>query len=208
MRAKEETTRMSTSLVFWIAAAVLLFWSVGAYNRLIRLRASALQAFAALYQCLLEQAAVVRDCLPGVASLPEGPDKLMDEEDLQDDMTSLWRGLAGASLQFTASLAAARLRPLAPEAIAALHVAQGVLHMAWQRLQADDAHDLAGAALPETLQNKWQQSVADVQIAVQAFNLAVQTYNDAIAQFPALLLAWLFSLRRARALMTPVNSSR
>jgi LemA protein len=191
---------MSTPLVFWIAAAVLLFWSVGAYNRIIRLRASTLQAFAALDLCLLQQADIVRDCLPGVASLHAGADKLPHGDDLQDDMTSLWRGLAGASAQYTASLAAARVRPLASETIAALHAAQDVLHMAWERLQADDAHDLAGAALPETLQDHWQQCRADAQLATQAFNLAVQTYNDAIAQFPALLLAWLFGMRRARAL--------
>lgn len=192
---------MSMSLVFWIAAAVLLFWSVGAYNRLIRLRAVALQAFAELDTRLRERADVVRDCLPAAASPHLGLTiEVADDEGLQDDMTSLWRGLAGAAAQFNASLAAARARPLAPEAMAALHTAQGVLHMAWQRLQEDDAHDLAGAALPETLQILWHQSGGHVQTAAQAFKLAVQTYNDALAQFPALLLAWLFGLRPARAL--------
>ena len=32
---------MPNSLVLWAAAAVLLFWSVGAYNRLVRLRSDA-----------------------------------------------------------------------------------------------------------------------------------------------------------------------
>ncbi len=36
------------SLAGWIVVAVLLFWFVGAYNRLVRLRASVLQAYAAL----------------------------------------------------------------------------------------------------------------------------------------------------------------
>jgi LemA protein len=36
---------MSSSVVFWIVAAVLLFWTVGAYNRLMRLRADANAAF-------------------------------------------------------------------------------------------------------------------------------------------------------------------
>ena len=34
------------SLAGWIAVAVLLFWFVGAYNRLVRLRAAVLQAYA------------------------------------------------------------------------------------------------------------------------------------------------------------------
>jgi len=192
---------MSTSLVFWLAAAVLLFWSVGAYNRLIRLRASALQAFAELDTRLREQAKVVRDCLPATASPPaDRTVDVADTEDLQDDMTAFWRGLAGAVAQFNATLGAARSGPLEPDAIAALHAAQGVLHMAWRRLQEDDAHDLAGAALPDTLQIQWQQSEAQVQKAAQAFNLAVKTYNHAISEFPALLIAWLFGLRPARAL--------
>lgn len=186
---------MSLSLVFWIGAAVLLFWSVGAYNRLVRLRAAALQAFAALDTRLREQAGVVENCLP-----KHGPEEAGEGGELQDDMTAMWNGLAGAAAQFNASLAAARARPLETEAVAALHAAQGVLHMAWQRLQEDDAHDLAGAALPETLQSRWQQSTAHVKTAAQAFNLAVETYNAAITQFPALLLARLFNFRRARAL--------
>ena len=30
---------MTGNIVFWLAVAVLLFWSLGAYNRLVRLRA-------------------------------------------------------------------------------------------------------------------------------------------------------------------------
>lgn len=193
---------MSLSLVFWVAAAVLLFWSVGAYNRLVRLRASALQAFALLDTKLREQAGVVQDCLPQVAMPATGAlaGDADGADELQDDMTAMWNGLAGAAEQFNASLSAARAKPLQSDSIAALQAAQGVLHMAWQRLQEEDAHDLAGAALPETLQLQWQQSADHVKAAAQAFTLAVDTYNEAIAQFPALLLAWLFSFRRARAL--------
>ena len=34
--------------ISWVFLALLLFWAVGAYNRLIRLRSAALQAFGAL----------------------------------------------------------------------------------------------------------------------------------------------------------------
>ena len=43
------------SLASWIVIAVLLFWFVGAYNRLVRLRASVLQAYATLDAALGRQ---------------------------------------------------------------------------------------------------------------------------------------------------------
>ena len=46
---------MSDSLPYWIAAALALFWFVGAYNRLVRLRSAALQAYAALDAALARQ---------------------------------------------------------------------------------------------------------------------------------------------------------
>ena len=186
---------MSASLVFWIAAAVLLFWAVGAYNRMIRLRAAALLAFAGVEAPLRAQAEFVRSCLPP-STVPESA----QEDDLLDDMSSLWSGLGAAASQFAASLTVAKNRPLDPHAIAALHAAIGVLHMAWQRMQQDDTHDLAGAALPESLQSQWQQIDTQQKAAAVLFNEAVDRYNGAIVQFPALLLAWFFGLRPARAL--------
>jgi hypothetical protein len=43
------------SLASWIVIAVLLFWFVGAYNRLVRLRAAVLQAYATLDAALSKQ---------------------------------------------------------------------------------------------------------------------------------------------------------
>jgi len=47
------------SIGWWTVAAVLLFWSVGAYNRLVRLRAETNAAFAALDAQWLRQLALV-----------------------------------------------------------------------------------------------------------------------------------------------------
>lgn len=181
---------MAPSLVFWIAAAALLFWSVGAYNRLVRLRSEANAAFALLEGELAKQVVLVQSCLPAEETQPA---PLPGE-------TTFWGSLHGAASQFAASLAAARLRPLDPEGIAALGAAQDVLAMAWERAERDDAHDLAGSRLPDTVSATRAHLVAQAVSAAAQFNQAVARYNEAIGQFPAVLLAWLFGFKSGRGL--------
>jgi LemA protein len=124
-----------------------------------------------------------------------------------DGEGSFWAGLHGAAAQFAASLAAARSRPLEPAGIAALSAAQDVLAMAWERAERDDAHDFAGPRLPDTVTLRRAQLALQAHAATQQFNQAVLRYNEAIAQFPAVLLAWLFGFKPGRgvtALAAPV----
>jgi LemA protein len=181
---------MSSSLVFWIIAAVLLFWSVGAYNRLVRLRAEANTAFAALDVELSRQVELVQACLPSSD----------DPASQFDGLGSFWGGLQGAGTQFAASLVAARARPLDPEGIAALAFARDVLTMAWERAERDDAHDLAGPRLPDTITTRRADLGSQTHAAGEKFNQAVRGYNEGIAQFPAVLLAWLFGFKPARGI--------
>ncbi|MCJ0766107.1 LemA family protein [Variovorax terrae] len=185
---------MSWTLTLWGALAVLLFWSVGAYNRLVRLRGEALQAFTALDAQLRQQVALAQACLPTAeAAGPAQPGEPVDAA------TALRAGLQGAAAQFDASLAAVRAKPLDAQAVAALAAAQDVLAMAWQRLR-NEAHDLAGAAVPDTLQAEWQQLGTHTRAAAGGFDQTVARYNEAIRQFPAVLLAWLFGFQAARGL--------
>ena len=55
---------MTDSFVPWAIAAVLLFWTVGAYNRLMRLRAEANLAFASVDTELARQVELVHSQLP------------------------------------------------------------------------------------------------------------------------------------------------
>lgn len=183
----------SSSLLWWVLAAVLLFWAVGAYNRLVRLRSEANQAFAVLDGELQRHVRLVEACLP------EGQTQPASLFDGQDE-PSFWAGLQGAAGQLVASLAAARQRPLEPERIAALAAAGDVLGLAWERAERDDAHDLAGPRLPETLTATRAQLVAHTAAAAEQFNQAVGRYNAGIAQFPAVLLAWVFGFKPARGL--------
>lgn len=182
---------MDSSFLPWVIAAVALFWSVGAYNRLVRLRSDANGAFAALESELQKQVKLVHDCIP-----PE-------DEWAPSQFTggsAFWGGLQGAAAQLAASLASAKARPLDPERIAALGAAQEVLSMAWDRAERDDAHDLAGPRLPENFSGERMQLVRMTQAATEKFNEAVVRYNEAIAQFPAIMLAWMFGFHPARGL--------
>jgi LemA protein len=188
---------MPTSVVLWTAAAVLLFWTVGAYNRLMRLRAEVKAAFANLDTELSRQVDLVCNQLPPPE--PTQPAAL-------EGGGSFWAGLHGAATQFASSLAAARGRPLEPNGIAAMSAAQDVLVMAWQQAERDDAHDLAGPRLPENIMATRAQLALQTHAATSQFNLAVTRYNDAIGQFPAVLLAWVFGFKPGRVL-SPANVS-
>jgi LemA protein len=183
---------MPSSLVTWIAAAVLLFWAVGAYNRLVRLRGEANAAFGVLDGELSKQVQLVTQLLP------EGEDHPASLFDGTEG--SFWAGLQGAAAQLEASLASARQKPLEPERIAALGAAQSVLCTAWERAEREDAHDLAGARLPDTLTSSRAQLTAQCIAGAERFSQAVDRYNRAIGQFPAVLLAWLFGFKPGRGI--------
>ncbi|MDM0012211.1 lema family protein [Variovorax sp. J22P168] len=197
------------SLMPWIALALVLFWFVGAYNRLMRLRTAALQAYTTLDAALVRQLEFV--LARAHADAAEG------SADEAVPGLSSGTSLQAAAGQLATLLAATRLRPLAPAGIAALGTALHVLVSAWQRLHPDavlsfDADGtlsrpvpLGGVAEPVpavegTAPIAWPEPSAAAEIARGQFNLAVLHYNDAIHQFPALLVAWIMQLRPAAPL--------
>jgi LemA protein len=190
---------LSDSIAFWILGAVALFWFVGAYNRIVRLRSAALQAYAALDAALMRQLDFVQARVAEAGPAEGGP--------------------AHASLQASAGqlvtlLAATRQKPLDPARIAALATALHVMLGAWQRLHPDAVvsfeadgtlsrpaplaarEDAAAGTAPIA----WPEPSAAAEIARSQFGLAVAQYNAAIAQFPALLVAWIMQLRPAAPL--------
>jgi hypothetical protein len=190
------------SLPIWIAGALVLFWFVGAYNRLVRLRSAALQAYTALDAALVRQLEFVR----ARAATSEAPTPW--------DLSSA-DSLQAAADQLGTLLAATRLRPLNPPGIAALGTAMHVLLAAWRHLHPDAVVSFEadgtlsrpaplnarkGPSAAESVPLAWPEPSAAAEIARNQFNLAVAHYNAAIAQFPALFVAWIMQLRRAAAL--------
>lgn len=191
----------------WLAVALLLFWFVGAHNRLMRLRVVALQAFATLDAALVRQFDfVMSSALAGTeGTLPARALVVASSEDI------LRAALQASARQFTALLSATRLHPLDPGVIAALSTSLHVMLSAWQRLhpEAVTIFDADGTlsqtaplndgspavALPTPM--PWPEPSAAAEIARGQFNLAVAYYNAAVRQFPAVLVAWLCRLTPA-----------
>lgn len=194
-------------LYIWGAAALLLFWGVGAYNRLVRLRSEALRSFGVLSPMLqrsadLVLATVIVAPVSAPAAAPDASATTSAEEAPAAAVhllrpASPWTGVQGAATQFMASLAVARTKPLDADAMAALSAAGVVLRMAWQRMAAECA-TLTGAPLPQAA--VWDDLSRHTDDATLLFTQAVQDYNAAIGQFPAMLLAGLVGFRQARVL--------
>ncbi|MEI8170690.1 MAG: LemA family protein [Rhodoferax sp.] len=183
---------MSDSVVVWVSIAVLIFWSMGAYNRLVRLRSHGITAFAALEGMLNQHVLIVKANAPlAEEQLPE-----LKVPYSHDEATHAWIGLTAAADQFNASLKAAHAKPLNGATMLALRTALETLSLCWSRLR-DLPPDLAGSALPGPLQTQWENVAVQADVARAEFNKRVDIYNEAIHQFPALLLAWVFGFKPA-----------
>ena len=194
---------MPESLFTWLAVALGLFWFVGAHNRLVRLRSAVMQAFGGLDAALQRQLEFIQARHTGAA----------------EPVSGAQASLLAAVGQFAAVLAATRQRPLDPVAMSALSTALHVVLASWQRLYPDDVTSFhadgtlargdtqAGALTPAPLAPRptppaqatpplgWPEPSAAAEMARGQFNQAVSAYNAAIAQFPAVLVAWAFRLR-------------
>ncbi len=181
---------MNVMIAFWLTLALLLFWALGAYNRLVRLRGQVKSGFGPVDQRLAQVLALLTPGL--VAEAQEEPaDKPAAEPD----------GLYAAAIQLTQSLRMARKHPLDANAVAALKTAFDTMHVAWQRHQADGVgRSDPQASNPLFDQRSWDDHTQLAHEAMETYNQAVLAYNGAIRQFPALLLAYLFGFRAAQCL--------
>ena len=206
IHARNSMTSLPDSLLTWLVAALLLFWFVGAHNRLVRLRATALQAFGTLDTALVRQLDFVTASALPDADAPVPTVVVATREDVRR------AALQASARQFTALLAATRLRPLDPEVVAAMSTSLHVMLNAWQRMDSEAvtrssadsrvsrADPLAGPSKPGSsiaIVMPWPEPSATAEISRVQFNLAVAGYNAAVRQFPAVLVAWLFRLRPA-----------
>ncbi len=173
---------MSVNTLVAIAlAALLVFWAVGAYNRLVRLKNTIANAFGQIDVQLKRR----YDLIP---NLVEAARKYLQHEAATLEAVTLARNQArGAS-------DAVRSRPTNAAAVTALASAEDALTGSLGRLfvVAEAYPELKADATIRELSEELTSTENKVTFARQAYNDAVLDYNNAQGEFPAVLLARLF----------------
>ena len=185
----------STQLISIAILAVLIFWAVGAYNRLVRLKNMIANAFGQIDVQLKRR----YDLIP---NLVEAARKYLSHE------RETLEAVITARNQAKSASDAAKARPSNALAVTTLAVAEQALSSrlgqlfalseAYPELKADETIKGLSEELTST-ENK-------VGFARQAFNDAVLDYNNAQGQFPAVLVAKLFSFAPSAMLQATENA--
>jgi len=172
----------SSQVIVWAALAVLLFWTVGAYNRLVGLRSGLVASFATVdaqfrhrHGLLLRQADLLE------------PHAGTDTQPLE--------AFRAACAQAEAACSRARLRPVAAGLVTSLRLAEEILADARRRLPEAAGNDELAA-----LAGELNASDSTFAFARRQFNEQVDAYNRAVRQFPTWLIAGLFRFHRAGTL--------
>ena len=167
---------MSTGTIVSMAiVAVLLFWVVGAHNRLVAMRSQIVALFAPLDAQLRQRHLLLREQAQSLAGSVPG---------VRGDLDALHAALSQAE----AACNHARSRPGAVGAVAALRLAEDVLLGTRARLVAQwHGHPALADSGARLAANE-----AALEFARRRFNEAVAEYNDAVRQFPTWLVAALF----------------
>jgi LemA protein len=163
---------MSASVLFGLLAAITVFWCVGLYNRLMRMRARALDALGSVEKHLKNYSSLINVQFP-------------DEEGSFIPLE--WAGLVSSVKALDVQCRAARAAPLQAGPLQALAQTVDAIEAAWNVLRAQPA-DLAGPTMPEAMQKLWDEAATKVRTARGGFNQIVTRYNQALAQFPASLV--------------------
>ena len=180
---------LTSPLVVWVLGLVLLFWALGAYNRLTRLKTRIGNTFVLLAQQLQARDSVV-ERLSAVCLVHDSTHARAHE------------ALQAAVAQARVAREAVRAQPHDSEAVLALAAAQRVVAVSVQRLTALSETNAALHADENFHQlcDDLNTTAGAVSLARQAYNSAVAQYNRGVGQFPALVLAKLFGLQRGAEL--------
>ena len=167
-------------------AAVLMFWAVGAYNRLVQLRSAIAGAWAKVDDALRQRSAAA-DALQAALREPLAAE--------QGALEAL-QNAQGASAQATAAMAACTV---ADDTAAHWVAAEGALAAAASRVFAllDQHAELRAQDPVSTPVAAWGAWEPRLVYRRQKFNEAAFIYNAALTQFPTHLLVPLFGFRRA-----------
>lgn len=188
-----------------IIAALIFFWGVGAYNRLVRLRAACAQQFAVVDAQFVRLWAWVQGSLPASVRDEEAPtdkvatDKVATDMAVTDKAPTSLAEVWAACEAFAESLAQARVNPLAVAPIQRVNIARVQL---FKLLRQEKDFHLADETswFSAPLQKKFERLKTQAWPMIVAYNQTAQTYNDAVSEWPARWLARQFRFEAAAKL--------
>jgi LemA protein len=176
---------------FWGLCALTVFWALGAYNRLVRLRAQVSIRYVELMAVLQGQIDLAQQALSDAAADPVLERAAADAS----HVAASWRRLNHASTQASVALARMQEHPLLAQSAIDLGQAWATLEAVWDELRVSPWHLLA-----ESVRQQWQQQHLLAQPLRRAFNQAIEQYNHAVAQWPARWIAHSFRFEPAHGL--------
>ncbi|MBU6260917.1 MAG: LemA family protein [Burkholderiales bacterium] len=167
-------------------AALLVFWILGAYNRLLALRQAVIQAWAKVDEALQQRRRAADALLAGLR-VP-----LAAEQGALDAMQAALTETGAATQRMNA-------KPLLPAHASAWLAAEAPLAATSSRVFALLEHSAGGEALdePRAQVAAWREAEARLAFARQLFNETARSYDEAIALFPTRLLAPAFGFDAA-----------
>jgi LemA protein len=170
-------------------AAVLLFWIVGAYNRLVRLRGAMGGAWAQIDELLARRSFLLEALADAV------------REPLADEAMTL-TALSQADQRQRGAALAVRARPSHSPALVAWVLAEAELASPMARLQAliEQRHELASSEPVLPLQRQLRELSPRLVYARQLFSDAAEAYNAVLEEFPTRAVGRLFGMRPASRL--------
>jgi LemA protein len=160
------------ALVVGVVLALCLFWSVGAHNRLVRLRSEVVRQWSSVDAVWLRLLVRLQGGLAARQSL-------VSETEARELL-----GVQNASDQLLEALTQARMQPL-DEAVQKQVISQHLQLVSEIRLLQQQAHEAIRPDLDIAL-NRMRQTLPAAMIP---YHVAVAAYNDALSMRPASWLA-------------------
>jgi LemA protein len=170
---------MDVSLLMWVAVALAVFWCVGLYNRLMRLRARAIEVLLALERHVLACSDLVNSHLTSGALLGAA------------DVDPEWLQVLTAAQNLGNLLRAPHPSVLDESVVAPFSAGWTELQTAWQ-VAVSRQSDLAGPVVPPDLAQAWDAALLKIRVVQGGYAQIVDRYNASIVEFPARLVTGLF----------------
>lgn len=182
------------SIVLWIVLALVagfVIWAVAVFNGLVQRRNRIANAFGQIDVQLKRR----YDLIPNLVDVAK---RYLAHEAATLEAVIRARGAA------VGAATTARQHPASAEAVAALGAAEQALGGSLGRLLvvAENYPDLKADGTMRSLSEELTSTENRVGFARQAYNDEVLSYNDAAAQFPALLVARLLGFAQAGMLQS------